>query len=179
MPDLPDDPLFPERDPPNEARDWQDILCDAFADPHRSDAFLPLAEQAVRARPGDAVILCLAATAALFDGRTERALVFLKRLSKRYIPTNTDHLLHALALAQQNKLGPARTLLERHGLTRWHEAMTAFPGGWARSVWLSDHLDTIMGRRSVARQRATTGGNKATSKPATKRLTGNELSDFS
>lgn len=132
MPDLPDDPLLPERDPPNEARDWEDILCDAFADPHRSDTFLPLAEQAVRARPGDAVILCLAATAALFDGRTERALVFLKRLSKRYIPTNTDHLLHALALAQQNKLGPARSLLERHGLTRWHEAMTAFPGGGCR-----------------------------------------------
>ena len=168
MPDLPDDPLFPERDPPNEAGNWEEILCDAFADPHRSDAFLPLAEQAVRARPGDAVILCLAATAALFDGRTERALVFLKRLSKRYIPTNTDHLLHALALAQQNRLGPARALLERHGLTRWHEAMTAFPGGWARSAWLSDHLDTIMGRRSVARQRATTGGGKATSKPAAK-----------
>jgi hypothetical protein len=106
------------------------------------------------------------ATAALFDGRTERALVFLKRLSKRYIPTNTDHLLHALALAQQNRLGPSRALLERHGLTRWHEAMIAFPGGWARSMWLSDHLDTIMGRRPAARQRATTGGDKATSKPA-------------
>jgi SNF2 family DNA or RNA helicase len=128
-----------------------------------------LAEQAVRARPGDAVILCLAATAALFDGRTERALVFLKRLSKRYIPTNTDHLLHALALTQQNKIGPARALLERHGLTRWHEAMIAFPGGWARRTWLLDHLDTIMGRRRPAgRQRATTGGNKATSKPAAK-----------
>jgi SNF2 family DNA or RNA helicase len=169
MPDLPDDPLFPERDSPNETGDWEEILCDAFADPHRSDAFLPLAEQAVRARPGDAVILCLAATAALFDGRTERALVFLKRLSKRYIPTNTDHLLHALALTQRNKLGPARALLERHGLTRWHDAMIAFPGGWARRAWLSDHLDTIMGRRRPAgRQRATTGGNKATSKPAAK-----------
>jgi superfamily II DNA or RNA helicase len=168
MPDLPDDPLFPERNPPNEAGNWEEILCDAFADQHRSDAFLPLAEQAVRARPGDAVILCLAATAALFDGRTERALVFLKRLSKRYILTNTDHLLHALALAQQNRLGPARALLERHGLTRWPAAMTAFPGGWARSVWLSDQLDTIMGRRSAARQRATTGGDKATSKPAVK-----------
>src|SRR5512132_106391 len=164
MPDLPDDPLFPE----NEAGDWEEILCDAFADQRRSDAFLPLAEQAVRARPGDAIILCLAATAALFDGRTERALVFLKRLSKRYVPTNTDHLLHALALAQQNRLGPARALLERHGLTSWHEAMIAFPGGWARSVWLSDHLDTIMGRRPAARQRATTGGDKATSKPAVK-----------
>ena len=118
MPDLPDDPLLPERDQLGEAGDWAEVLGDAFADPHRSDAFLPLAEQAVRARPGDAVILCLAATAALFDGRTERALVFLKRLSKRYIPTDTDHLLHALALAQQNKLAPARMLLERHGLTR-------------------------------------------------------------
>lgn len=169
MPSLPDDPPLSERDPPIEAGDWEEILCEAFADPDRKDAFLPLAEQAVRTRPGDAVILCLAATAALFDGRADRALVFLKRLSKRYIPTNTDHLLHALALAQQNKLDPARTLLERHGLTRWHEAMTAFPGGWARHRWLSDHLDTIMGRRRpAARQRAATGGNKATSKPAAK-----------
>jgi len=165
MPDLPDDPLFSKRDPPNEAGDWEELLCGAFADPHHRDAFLPLAEQAVRARPGDALILYLAATAALLDGRTERALVFLKRLSKRYVPTNIDHLLQALALAQQNRLGPARAQLERHGLTRWHEAMAAFPGGWGRSAWLSDHLDTIMGRRRpAARQRVTTRGDKATSK---------------
>ena len=169
MPHLPDDPPLSERDPPGDTGDWEEVLFDAFSDLHRGDALLPLAEQAVRARPGDAIILCMAATAALFDGRPERALVFLKRLSKRYVPTNTDHLLHALALAQQNKFVAARALLERHGLTRRHEAMTAFPGGWARSTWLSDHLDTIMGRRRPAvRQRAAASGNKAASKPAAK-----------
>ena len=81
------------------------MLLDAFADPKRTSGFLPLAEDAVRADPGSPVILCLAATAALLDEHPERALVFLKRYSKRYVPTGTHHLLHALVLAQQNKFG--------------------------------------------------------------------------
>jgi len=156
-----------ERDPPNDPGDWAEVLYDAFADRRRTDGFLPLAEQAERACPGDATILCLAATAALFDGRPERALVFLKRRSKRYVVTATDHLLRALALAQQNKPGPARALLERHGLTHWYNAMSAFPGGVARSGWLSERLDTIMDReRSVSRRRPAPGRSRAPSKPA-------------
>ncbi len=161
------DQMSSERDQPNDAGEWEEVLYHAFADPRRTEGFLPLAEQAVRACPGDATILCLAATAALFDGRTERTLVFLKRLSKRYVATATDHLLRALALAQQNKLGPARALLERHGLTHWHNAMSAFPGGVARSRWLSERLGTIMGReRSVSRRRPASGKSRAPSKPA-------------
>ncbi len=55
----------------------------AFADADRDSGFLPLAEEALAACPGDPVILMLAATAALLDRQPVRALVFLKRFSNR------------------------------------------------------------------------------------------------
>jgi hypothetical protein len=57
----------------------------AFADPDRTADFLSLAEEAARTQPGDGRILLLAATAALLDQNPERAQVFLKRFSKRYV----------------------------------------------------------------------------------------------
>ena len=169
MSDSSNAPLPRAGDPPGGPDAWVDILSEAFEDRRRDEAFLPLAEDAVRACPGDAVILCMAATAALLDERPDRALVFLKRLSKRFVPTSTDYLLQALALAQQNKLGLARAVLERHGLNQWHEAMGAFPGGWARSGWLADHLDTIMGRkRPTGRQQPKAPGSKATGRRSAK-----------
>src|SRR5205807_2416861 len=80
----------------------------------------------------------------------ERALVLLKRYSKRYGCGDTHHLLHALALAEQNKLAAARALLERHELTFPYAAMRAFPGGWSRSAWLVVRLDAIMRRGKPA-----------------------------
>ena len=147
------------------------MLLDAFADPKRTCGFLPLAEDAVRADPGSPVILCLAATAALLDEHPERALVFLKRYSKRYVPTGTHHLLHALALAQQNKFGAAHALLRRHGLTSAPEALRVFPGGWARSKWLWHRLRRILeGGKPLAGKRAIAGVRRAPSKsPATSR----------
>ena len=65
------------------------------------------------------IILMLAAMAALLDERPERALVFLKRFSKR-ASAPAEHLLHALALNQLDKRAAARALLESNGLTsRW------------------------------------------------------------
>ena len=125
---------------------WIETLTDAFADSDQASEFLPLAEEALRAYPGDASILSLATTAALFDERPDRAVVFLKRLNKRYLPTDTDHLLHALILRQQNRLVAARQLLERHGLTNAFDALSAFPGGWQRAAWLSRQFDTIFER---------------------------------
>jgi SNF2 family DNA or RNA helicase len=123
----------------------------------------------VRICPGDGEILCLAATAALLDGRAERALVFLKRLSKRYVPGPSTHLLHALALAQQNKLAPARVLLERHGLAEPYVAFRAFPGGMVRRKWLADRLAAILEQQSSAeRRRANSGTGRAATKPARK-----------
>lgn len=169
MSDSSNAPLPGAGDHPGGPDAWVDILFEAFEDQRRNEAFLPLAEDAVRACPGDAVILCMAATAALLDERPDRALVFLKRLSKRFVPTSTDFLLQALALAQQNKLGQARAVLERHGLNQWHEAMRAFPGGWLRREWLADRLDVIMGRkRPKGRQQAKVLGSKAGGKRSAK-----------
>ena len=66
-------------DQPEETGPWDDVLTEAFADPDRTSGFLDDAELAVRAQPGDAAILMLAATAALLDRNPERAQVDLLR----------------------------------------------------------------------------------------------------
>ena len=139
---------------------WIDTLGEAFADPSRTDGFLELAEKAERACPGDPAILSLAATAALLDGRADKATLYLKRYAKRFFAGETYHLLSALALAgQKNKIG-ARALLEQHRLTDWRYAMSAFPGGRARRRWLAESIDAIMGRKTEIR------GRKPAVKPA-------------
>jgi superfamily II DNA or RNA helicase len=161
--------VFPFGGAPDESAEWDKRLRDAFAKPEMKSAFLPLAEEALSAFPGDPYILCLAATAALLDQRPERALVFLKRYSKRYVPTATNHLLDALALAQQTKLGVARAVLERHGLTSAYEAIRAFPGGWERRGWLYEQLRKILGRDETnARTRPAARGNRVATKPSPK-----------
>src|SRR5262249_62268244 len=95
---------------------WDQVLLDAFADLVGHSGFLELAEEAVRAQPGDGHILLLAATAALLDEDAARAQVFLKRFSKRFVPVAPWHLLRALALGQENKLASARAVLGDHGL---------------------------------------------------------------
>jgi hypothetical protein len=136
----------------------------------RFTGFLPLAEEALLEWPGDAHILCLAATAALFDRNPERALVFLKRYSKRYVPTGTHHLLCALAMEQQNKLAMARAILERHGFTSTYDSTRAFPGGWHRRNWLDERLANILGRDTglVRRRKADKTSAKAGAKTAAK-----------
>ena len=137
---------FPFGDAPGASDEWDQRLLDAFADAKKISGFLPLAEEALRPWPGDPHILCLAATAALMDGEPERALVFLKRYAKRFVPTATHHLLSALALEQQNKPAMARAILERHGLTSPFEALRVFPGGWKRRDWLNKRLGNIFGK---------------------------------
>jgi superfamily II DNA or RNA helicase len=139
-------------DPRDVAAGWDQILQAAFADPHRHSGFLPQAEEAVRAQPGDGHLLLLAATAALFDQDPARAQVFLKRFSKRYVAIGTCHLLRALALAQENKLGLARSVLEAHGLTDWFSALHIFPGGFARRAWVCHQYDRIFERDGAGRR---------------------------
>jgi hypothetical protein len=129
-------PLFP-LEPTSDAGLWVERFSRYFDDPKRHSGFLELAESAVGACPGDPSILTLAATAALLDQRPERALVFLKRISKRYSATPTDHLLQALALFQEGKRLAARGLLVRHELTEWPAALQVFPGGIERMRWLA------------------------------------------
>ena len=105
-----------------------------------------MAEQAVRACPSDGHVLLLAATAALIDRKSERAQVFLKRFSKRFVAIGAYHLLRALAIAQQDRIEAARSLLEAHGLADRFSAMQNFPGGWTRREWLFEQHDRIVGR---------------------------------
>src|SRR5262245_30785214 len=103
---------------PEDICGWEQILSAAFADPNRTSGFLTQAKEAVRAQPGDGLIRLLATTAALLDQNPERAQVFLKRFSKRYVAISAYHLLRALALAEQSKLGLACSVLQAHQLTR-------------------------------------------------------------
>jgi superfamily II DNA or RNA helicase len=144
--------VLPFGDQQDVAAGWDQILRAAFADPHRNSGFLPQAEEAVRAQPGDGHLLLLAATAALLDQDPARAQVFLKRFSKRYVAIGTCHLLRALALAQESKLGLARSVLEAHGLTDWFSALHIFPGGLARRAWVSHQYDRIFERDGPSRR---------------------------
>jgi superfamily II DNA or RNA helicase len=155
--------IFPFGDQPEEvsrggnrkdaATAWDRVLLAAFADPGRHSGFLPLAEEAVRVQPGDGHILLLAATAALLDEDAARAQVFLKRFGKRYVAIDTSHLLNALALAQVNRLLPARSLLEAYRLTDWFNALHVFPGGFERREWLSRQYARIFERDKTARSK--------------------------
>ena len=130
--------------PARTAEDWVDLLIAAFADRSLRTNFLPLAEEAVAAYPGDPVILLSAATAALLDTRPERAKVFLKRFSRR-AKGPSEPLLRALVLNQLHQPAAAKILLERHQLTYWPEAIDFFPGGYPQLQWFRRQFDEIMG----------------------------------
>jgi superfamily II DNA or RNA helicase len=147
---------------------WAERLSRAFSDPARESGFLELAESAVGACPSDAAVLTLAAAAALLDARPERALAFLKRISKRYSATPTDHLLQALALFQEGKRLTARGLLLHHGLAEWPAAVQAFPAGMQRMRWLSRQLDAIMDRAHLLPKKHQSAAAKSKIKPKIK-----------
>ena len=131
----------------------EELLRAAIADPRHESGFLRIAEEAVQARPGDAHVLLLAAAAALLDRNPERALKYLKRFAKRFVLVNAYHLLGALALAQQNKLMLARSVLESHGLHNPFLAFANFPGGRARQAWLHGEFGRIFNRNKAPRGR--------------------------
>lgn len=160
--------LFEE--PPQEVQEsgvWAARLAAAFDEPAVSPGFLPLTEEALKACPGDPEILLMAATAALLDGRPERALVFLKRFSKR-AEGPAAHLLRALALNLTNKRDSAQVLLKRHGFTSWMEAYPAFPAGREHLEWLIGQIGEIMGpvKPATERGRAPHAGPKGKKAPA-------------
>ena len=129
--------------PESDARAWYRRLMDGFGSGDPGTKFLPLAEEAIRACPGDADILLLAANAALIDGAHERALVFLKRFGKR-AESPVEPLLHALALNLAGKRSAARQILERHRLTEWPDAFACFHAGRPQLVWLIAQVREIM-----------------------------------
>jgi len=134
--------LFEE---PLDAADvWSDRLLAAFAETSVGLRALPLAEEAVAARPTDTVILLMAATAAVLDERPERALAFLNRFSRRG-KAPAAHLLSALALHQLGKRAAAKAFLKQHGLTSRRAALSVFPAGFPCLPRLIQLLDGIMG----------------------------------
>jgi len=94
--------------------------------------------------------------------------VFLKRISKRYSATPTDHLLQALALFQERKRLAARALLVRHQLTEWPAAHRVFPAGMERMRWLAGQIDAIMDRLSPQRSRPAAAKSKLKPPPASR-----------
>ena len=80
QPDLFEDALDPASREQEEARRilaWHSRLATAFEEATLGSRFLPLAEEAIAACPQSPEVLLLAATAALLDGRHERATQFL------------------------------------------------------------------------------------------------------
>ena len=132
---------------------WEQILRAAFAEPDRNSGFLELAEEAVRAQPGDGRILLLAATAALLDADPARPQVFLKRFSKRFVPVAAWHLLQALAFGQANKLAAARAVLNDRGLTDEFDVKWLFPGGLRRRRWLHGQYNRIFDRDKAGQRK--------------------------
>jgi superfamily II DNA or RNA helicase len=131
---------------------WFQRLISAFGYLQPANGYLPLAEAALKACPGDPDLLLLAANAALIDGNHSRALVFLKRFHKRATSTS-EHLLRALALNLAGLRGAGQQLLERHRLTGPYDAIRHFPAGPSHYDWLIQHLDQIMGRDQRFRPR--------------------------
>jgi superfamily II DNA or RNA helicase len=138
---------LPFAESPAESNEFRRLMS-ALEDPARTEGLLELAERAERAFPGDANVLCAAASAALLEGRPDKATVYLKRYAKRYTSGKAYYLLSALALAAQKNMFAARTLLERHNLIDWRDALDWFPGGLARRRWLVQRIGAIMGRHS-------------------------------
>ena len=123
--------VLPEDAAKSHAELWQQRLFTGF-EQVAPRGYLPLAEEAIKACPGDLDIFMLAANAALLDGQHERALVFLKRFSKR-AESPSECLLRALALNLAGKRSAARQLLERNRLSELPDAFVHYPAGRPKS----------------------------------------------
>jgi superfamily II DNA or RNA helicase len=146
---------------PRDRVSWTNEIRDALA--RRSSRASQVVEDALKAWPGDAEILLLAALTALATHQTDRAHRMLKRYSKRYVPGNMMLLLQAVAHGQQGQFARAWSLLNERGLTTDREALRWFIGDGVMDQWLLEQL------REVRRQRRPTAvakGGNAPGRPA-------------
>ena len=157
---------------PAEAADLlapAEMLEAALLDLDRDTGFLPLADAAVRAHPGEGGILLLAATAALLERHPERAQTYLRRFFKRFVPIQSYHLLAALALAQQGKMVRARSVLQTHGLASPFSAGLHFPAAMTRRAWLTRELAGIFERHKTPSAKRSAGTGKRAAPPGKSR----------
>ncbi len=113
-----------------------------------------LADEAMRTAPSDYDVPLLAALIMLVAKQPDRALTYLKRHQKRWVPGKRTELLTALALAQQGHVGRAGSMLEAAGLDTLYRAYGAMPQCPAMMDWLGDRLTEIARRRGkLAKQK--------------------------
>ena len=101
----------------------------------------------MRTAPSDHDVPLLAALVMLVAKQPDRALTFLKRHQKRWVPGRRTELLTALALAQQGHVGRAGTILETAGLDTLDRAYGAMPQCPGMMDWLGDRLTEIARKR--------------------------------
>jgi superfamily II DNA or RNA helicase len=106
-----------------------------------------LAEKAMLVAPSDYDVPLLAALIMLVAKQPDRALTFLKRHQKRWVPGKRTELLTALALAQQGHVGRAGSMLETAGLDSLYRAYGAMPQCPGMMDWLGDRLTEIARKR--------------------------------
>ncbi len=113
-----------------------------------------LADEAMRTAPSDYDVPLLAALIMLVAKQPDRALTYLKRHQKRWVPGKRIELLTALALAEQGHVGRAGSMLEAAGLDTLYRAYGAMPQCPAMMDWLGDRLTEIARRRGkLAKQK--------------------------
>jgi len=117
---------------------WAERVRRALA--RQPDAALDIAEDALRACPGEFELLLLAALAALAAGQPIRAHALLKRHQKRYVPGKAVILLTALAFAQQRQFTRAWAILCADGIETPYAAARWFVGSDVMLPWLRERL---------------------------------------
>src|ERR1700733_12174284 len=106
-----------------------------------------LAQEAMRLAPADYDVPLLSAVVMLVAKQPDRALTYLKRHQKRWVPGRRTELLSALALAQQGHVGRAGSMLEAAGLDTLCRAYGAMPQCPGMMDWLGDRLTEIARKR--------------------------------
>jgi superfamily II DNA or RNA helicase len=106
-----------------------------------------LAEEAMRTAPSDYDVPLVAALIMLVAKQPDRALTYLKRHQKRWVPGKRTELLTALALAQQGHVGRAGSMLEAAGLDTLYRAYGALPQCPGMMDWLGLSLAEIARKR--------------------------------
>ena len=98
-----------------------------------------IAEDALRKFPGEFELLYWA-LAPLAAGQPVRALGFIRRHQKRFVPGKAVSLLLALAFAQQRQVPRAWAMLRMNGIDTLAIAARCFVGADVMLPWLRDRL---------------------------------------